>query len=87
MDIDFEQLDGGLKLLKGIIKQHVPEVKKVTSVDTITSLFCSDEAMVQMNLVLSNVLHLLQIYLLAPMSAASWGMNIFKSTSCQDIFA
>ena len=78
VDIDFEQLHGALKLLKGIIKQRLPEVKKVTSVDTITSLFCSDEAMVQMNLVLSNVLQLLQIYLLAPMSAAS-GERTFSS--------
>ena len=52
--------------------------KKVTSVDTITLLFCSDEAMVQMNLLSSNVLHLLQIYLFALMSAAS-GERTFSS--------
>ena len=70
VDVDFENLHGELKLLNGIIKQRLPEVKKVTSVDTITSLFCNDEVTVQMNLALSNVLRL-QIYLLAPMSAAS----------------
>ena len=78
VDVDFENLHGELKLLNGIIKQRLPEVKKVTSVDTITSLFCNDEVTVQMNLALSNVLRLLQIYLLAPMSAAS-GERTFSS--------
>ena len=78
VDVDFENLHGELKLLNGIIKQRLPEVKKVTSVDTITSLFCNDEVTVQVNLALSNVLRLLQIYLLAPMSAAS-GERTFSS--------
>ena len=78
MDVDFENLHGELKLLNEIIKQRLPEVKKVKSVDTITSLFCNDEVTVQMNLALSNVLRLLQTYLLAPMSAAS-GERTFSS--------
>ncbi len=77
-DIDFEQLDGELKLLKGIIKQHLPEVKEVTSVHTITSLLCNAEATVPINAVLHNVVRLLQSYLLAPMSAAS-GERSFSS--------
>lgn len=72
-DCDFEQLIIELNLLKGVINQRLPEVKKVTSIDTITSLFCTDEEapQPQINLALPNVVRLLQIYLLAPMSAAS----------------
>ena len=43
----------------------------MTSIDTITSLFSIDQEVSQINLALSNVVRLLQIYLLAPMSAAS----------------
>ena len=69
-NFDLEQLKIKLKLLKGIINHPLPEVK-VTLIDTITSLFSTDQEVSQVNLALSNVVRLLQIYLLAPTSAAS----------------
>jgi hypothetical protein len=52
----------------------------ITSIDTITSLFCTDEEAThsQINLALPNVVRLLQIYLLAPMSAASGENDHFR---------
>ncbi|XP_064420758.1 52 kDa repressor of the inhibitor of the protein kinase-like [Latimeria chalumnae] len=77
-DIDFEQLEAELKLLTGIIKQQLPEVKEVTSIDTIVSLL-SDWC--DTKLLLSNVYRLLQIYLLAPMCIAS-GERSFSAQRC-----
>ena len=71
-DLDFDQLNAELKILEGIISQRLPEVKTVTSIDTITSIFSTEEThSVQIIMALTNVVRLLQIYLLAPMSAAS----------------
>lgn len=79
-DLDFDQLKAELKLLEGIISQRLPEVKKVTSIDTITSIFSTEENnSSQIVMAMSNVVRLLQIYLLAPMSAASGE----RSFSCQ----
>ncbi|CAB4037909.1 zinc finger MYM-type 1-like [Paramuricea clavata] len=78
-DLDFDQLKAELKLLEGIISQRLPEVKKVTSIDTITSIFSTEETdSSQIVMAMSNVVRLLQIYLLAPMSAAS-GERSFSS--------
>uniref|UniRef100_H3AEC9 Uncharacterized protein n=1 Tax=Latimeria chalumnae TaxID=7897 RepID=H3AEC9_LATCH len=67
-DIDFEQLEAELKLLTGIVKQQLPEVKEVTSIDTIVP-FLSDWC--DTKLFLSNIFRVLQIYLLALMCIAS----------------
>ncbi|CAB3984386.1 zinc finger MYM-type 1-like [Paramuricea clavata] len=78
-DLDFDQLKAELKLLEGIISQRLPEVKKVTSIDTITSIFSTEETdSSQIVMAMFNVVRLLQIYLLAPMSAAS-GERSFSS--------
>ena len=69
-NFDLEQLKTKLKLLKGIINHRLPEAK-VTLIETITSLFSTDQEVSQINLALSNVVRLLQICLLAPASAAS----------------
>jgi hypothetical protein len=42
-DLDFDQLKAELKLLDGMISQRLPEVKKVTSIDTITPIFSTEE--------------------------------------------
>jgi hypothetical protein len=71
-DLDFDQLKAELKFLEGIISQRLPEVKKVTSIDTITSTFSTEETdSLQTVIAMSNIVQLLQIYLLAPMSTAS----------------
>uniref|UniRef100_H3ACG0 HAT C-terminal dimerisation domain-containing protein n=1 Tax=Latimeria chalumnae TaxID=7897 RepID=H3ACG0_LATCH len=62
-----KQLEAELEFLTGI-KQQLPEVKEVTLIDTIVSLL-SDWP--DTKLLLSNIFHLLQIYLLAPMCIAS----------------
>ena len=78
-DLDFDQLKAELMLLEGIISQRLPEVKTVTSIDTITSIFSTEETdSSQIVMAMSNVVRLLQIYLLAPMSAAS-GERSFSS--------
>ena len=78
-DLDFDQLKAELKFLERIISQRLPEVKKVTSIDTITSIFSTEETdSLQTVIAMSNVVRLLQIYLLAPMSAAS-GERSFSS--------
>lgn len=80
-DLDFEQLEAQLKLLTGIISQRRPEVKKVTSINTIVSLFNPEENAAshsQIAFAITNVVRLLQIYLLAPISAAS-GERSFSS--------
>jgi hypothetical protein len=79
-DLDFDQLKAELKFLEGIISQRLPEVKKVTSIDnTITSTFSTEETdSLQTVIAMSNIVQLLQIYLLAPMSAAS-GEQFFSS--------
>ena len=83
--VDFENLHGELKLLNGIIKQRLPEVKKVTSVvDTITSLFCNDEVTVHEFSVVqcsSSTTNLPS----RPNERGVRGTNVFKSTSCKDI--
>ena len=78
-DLDFDQLKAELKLLDGMISQRLPEVKKVTSIDTITPIFSTEETgSSQIVMAMSNVVWLLQIYLLAPMSTAS-GERSFSS--------
>ena len=78
-DLDFDQLNAELKILEGIISQRLPEVKTVTSIDTITSIFSTEEThSMQIIMAMTNVVRLLQIYLLAPMSAAS-GERSFSS--------
>ena len=87
-DLDFDQLKAELMLLEGIISQRLPEVKTVTSIDTITdiytilpniTIFSTEETdSSQIVMAMSNVVRLLQIYLLAPMSAAS-GERSFSS--------
>ena len=77
-DLDFDQLKAELMLLEGIISQRLPEVKMVTSIDTTTSIFSTEEADSQIVMAMFNVVRLLQIYLLALMSAAS-GERSFSS--------
>jgi hypothetical protein len=78
-DLDFDQLKAELKLLERIISQRLPEVKKVTSIDTIISIFSTEETdSSQIVMAMPNVVRLLQIYLLAPMSAVS-GERSFSS--------
>ncbi|XP_071843974.1 zinc finger MYM-type protein 1-like [Apostichopus japonicus] len=67
-DVDFHCLQAELALLNGIIKQRLPLVKKVTSMDTVVSLLSDHN---DIRLAFPNVLRLIHIYLLAPMSAAS----------------
>ena len=42
-DLDFDQLSAELKLLEGIVSHQLPEVKMATSIDTITSIFPTEE--------------------------------------------
>ena len=78
-DLDFDQLKAELMVLEGIISQRLPEVKTVTLIDTMTSIFSTEETdSSQIVMAMSNVVRLLQIYLLAPMSAAS-GERSFSS--------
>ena len=62
-DLDFDQLNGELTLLEGIISQRFPEVKTVTSIDTITSVFSTEETdssqYSQIIIAMSNVVRLL----------------------------
>lgn len=67
-EIDFDQVTAELKLLPSVIKQCLPEVKQVTSMDTVFSAASYSQ---NGTFLLSNAVRLLQIYLLAPMSAAS----------------
>ena len=66
-EIDFDQVTAELKLLPSIIKQCLPDVKQVTTIDTVVSAATHK----QNAFLLSNVIRLLQVYLLAPMSAAT----------------
>ena len=85
-DLDFDQLNAELMLLEGIISQRLPEVKTVTSIDTITSIFSTEETdSSQIVMAMSNVVRLLQIYLLASISAASGERSFFKPACCQNI--
>eukprot|EP00794_Sanderia_malayensis_P011514 gene11514-12706_t len=66
--VDFEEAGAQLKFIPSIIRQYCPGMKKVTSMETIFSAMtsCSNS-----EVLLSSVMQLEQIYLLAPMSAAS----------------
>ena len=66
-EIDFDQVTAELQLLPSIIKQCLPDVKQVTTIDTVVSAATHK----QNTFLLSNVIRLLQVYLLAPMSAAT----------------
>ena len=66
--IDFDQVIAELKLLHSLMKQCLPDVKRATSLDTVISVVNYG----QNRLILpKSVVHLIQIYLLAPISAAS----------------
>ena len=65
--IDFDQVIAELKLLHSLMKQCLPDVKRATSLDTVISVVNYG----QNRLILPSVVHLIQIYLLAPISAAS----------------
>ncbi|XP_028403931.1 uncharacterized protein LOC114526518 [Dendronephthya gigantea] len=67
-EIDFDQVNIELKFLPGIIKQCLPEVRRVTTMDTVISAVTQGQ---NGAFVVPNLARLLQIYLLAPMSAAS----------------
>ena len=62
-EIDFDQAGAELKLLPSIIKQCLPEVKQVTSMDTVFSVASNGQ---NGEYLLSNVVRLLH-----PMSAAT----------------
>lgn len=74
-EIDFDQAGAELKLLPSIIKQCLPEVKQVTSMDTVFSVASNGQ---NGEYLLSNVVRLLHIYLLDPMSAATteWSFSV-----------
>ena len=55
-------------MLKGLVNQILPEIRKVTNVDTIVQLFSEDQSASHL---LPNIKRLLKIYLLAPMSIAA----------------
>ena len=57
-----------MPLLSGMVKQGIPDIYKVTSMDTPSQLFNEDEAA---SLLMPNTVRLLKIYLLAPMSIAA----------------
>ena len=86
-DLDFDQLKAELTLLEEIISQRLPEVKTVTSIDTIISIFSTEETdSSQIVMAMSNVVRLLQIYLLAPCNDRSlWRTILFKPASCQNV--
>ena len=65
--IDFDQVIAELKLLPGLLRQCLPDIKRATSLDTVISVVNNG----QNRLILPMVVRLIQIYLLAPMSAAS----------------
>jgi hypothetical protein len=67
IDVDFHRLSAQLQLLPGVMAQNFPEVKKVTSFDTVLSLLKDNHA----KLLFSELKKLIQIYLLVPMSIAS----------------
>ena len=64
-EIDFDKVTTELRFLPGIIKQ---EVKRVTTMDTVISAVSQGQ---NRTFVVPNTVRLLQIYLLAPMSAAT----------------
>lgn len=66
-DLDFDKLEGELLLLGGFVKQTLPGVKIVTSIDTIVSVLVNASN----STLMPNVKKLLQIFLLAPMSVAT----------------
>ena len=65
--IDFDQVTAELKLLPSLMRQCLPDVKRATSLDTVISVANNG----QNRVILPSVVRLIQIYLLAPMSAAS----------------
>eukprot|EP00112_Aurelia_sp_Birch-Aquarium-sp1_P004658 Seg1527.3 transcript_id=Seg1527.3/GoldUCD/mRNA.D3Y31 product="Zinc finger MYM-type protein 1" protein_id=Seg1527.3/GoldUCD/D3Y31 len=66
--VDFEEAGAQLKFIPSVIRQYCPGVKKVTSMETIFSAISSCPTN---QMLLPSVMKLAQIYLLAPMSAAS----------------
>ena len=67
-EIDFDKVTTELRFLPGIIKQCLPEVKRVTTMDTVISAVTQGQ---NGTFVVPNIVRLLQMYLLAPMSAAT----------------
>ena len=67
-EIDFDQVTTELRFLPGIIKQCLPEVRRVTTMDTVISAVTQGQ---NGAFIVPNIVRLLQIYLLAPMSAAT----------------
>ena len=67
-EINFDKVTTELRFLLGIIKQCLPEVERVTTMDTVISAVSQGQ---NGTFVVPNIVRLLQIYLLAPMSAAT----------------
>ena len=67
-EIDFDQVTTELRFLPGIIKCCLPEVRRVTTMDNVISAVTQGQ---NGTFVVPNIVRPLQIYLLAPMSAAT----------------
>ena len=67
-DVNFDSLQSELKLLETVTKQTFPEIKRVTSMETVVSILTYGQNGTHL---LPNVLRLMHIYLLAPLTTAS----------------
>ena len=67
-EIHFHKVTAELRFLPDIIKQCLPEVKRVTTMDTVISAMTQGQ---NGTFVLPNIVRLLKIYLLAAVSAAT----------------
>ena len=79
--IDFDKVIAGLKLLHSSMKQCLPDVKRETSLDMVISVVNYG----QNRLILPSVVHLIQIYLLAPISAVPTerSFSVQRQIRCQ----
>ena len=82
-DLDFDQLNAELMLLEGIISQRLPEVKTVASIDTITSIFSTEDIAdrhgnVQRCPTFANLSS-------CPNERSLWRTILFKPASCQNV--
>ena len=67
-DVNFDSLQSELKLLETVTKQTFPEIKRVTSMETVVSILTYGQNGTHL---LPNVIRLMHIYLLAPLTTAS----------------
>ena len=69
-DVNFDSLQSELKLLETVTKQTFPEIKRVTSMETVVSILTYGQNGQKTHLP-PNVLRLMHIYLLTPLTTAS----------------